>query len=298
MIVFGGHDADAPLDTGGRYSPAGGIWYPLPALSAPPPRYGHSAVWDGRQMIVWGGADGFSYYFGGGRYDAAGDSWSPTATLNAPIGRFRHASLWTGDALLIWGGYSFFGPEDSGAQYDPITNRWKATSLANAPSGRFDHSAIWTDGAMVVWGGNDGDLPLRNGGRYDVDPAPDTDHDGHNACAGDCDDASETVWATPGAVDGPRFLADAVTLSWTAPAAAGGTSIKYDTLRSAARSDFVNALCLEIDDPSDTQAEDLAVPLPGGIFYYLVRAENSCPAGAGPVGTDWAGTPRAARPCP
>jgi hypothetical protein len=34
------------------------------------------------------------------------------------------------------------------------------------------------------------------------------------------------------------------------------------------------------------------------VHYYLVRAQNDCPDGEGPLGGDWRDKPRAGRSCP
>jgi len=58
------------------------------------------------------------------------------------------------------------------------------------------------------------------------------------------------------------------------------------------------ASCVESNDGLDTAATDAATPPLDGAFFYLVRAENSCPAGNGSLGTDSFGNPRTGRTCP
>jgi hypothetical protein len=128
----------------------------------------------------------------------------------------------------------------------------------------------------------------------------DGDHDGY--CTGeptfDCDDTRADVWATPGEVWGVGFV-DPVTVSWSEPLEPGGTGLLYDTLRSTDASDFVGgADCVESDDGPDREATDLDDPAPGAVFHYLIRAQNSCPDGNGPLGQSSSGTDRQARPCP
>ena len=75
--------------------------------------------------------------------------------------------------------------------------------------------------------------------------------------------------------------------------------MRYDVLRSTSRSDFTSgAVCLESDDGPDTTAADPADPPPAGVFFYLVRAENSCPDGEGILSLDSSGTPATGRLCP
>jgi hypothetical protein len=51
-------------------------------------------------------------------------------------------------------------------------------------------------------------------------------------------------------------------------------------------------------DIKETVATDTSAPPTGGVFFYLVRALNSCPGGMGTLGTDSSGAPRLAAACP
>jgi len=127
----------------------------------------------------------------------------------------------------------------------------------------------------------------------------DGDGDLFSECAGDCDDSNPDVWLTPGEVLNVAVRADGVTLEWTAPADAGGSILSYDTLRSRVADDFVGGFCVESDDGAGTVATDSSMLSLGEVFYYLVRAENSCPGaqGIGPLGDASDGTPRTGRTC-
>ena len=75
----------------------------------------------------------------------------------------------------------------------------------------------------------------------------------------------------------------------------GPVSPLYDVVRSESPQDFTGAgFCIESDDGADTVAVDADEPVPAGIFYYLVRAENDC--GAGSLGAG-AGGERSAIDC-
>jgi len=123
----------------------------------------------------------------------------------------------------------------------------------------------------------------------------DTDTDGFDACS-DCDNGNMDAWALPDAVQYLTFAADGQSLSWTAPASLGGTSVGYDTLRSSTASDFLGAAACVESDGGDMSSTDATVPSAGAALYYLVGAENFC--GAGSLGTDSGLTPREARACP
>jgi hypothetical protein len=105
------------------------------------------------------------------------------------------------------------------------------------------------------------------------------DVDGDGSCqlapTFDCDDADAQIWATPGEAHELRFTGPH-TLSFAPPLAPGAESPAYDTLRSSSPDDFLDAatVCVEADDAVDTTADDLELPAPRAVFFYLVRAEN------------------------
>jgi hypothetical protein len=111
LIIWGGtqqREEGDQLDDGAAYDPTADGW----ELLAPAPlrgRYGHSAVWTGREMIVWGGADTIAsdappHVLGdGASLDLATNAWGllPASPLSA---RYRHAATWTGREMIICGG--------------------------------------------------------------------------------------------------------------------------------------------------------------------------------------------------
>ena len=127
----------------------------------------------------------------------------------------------------------------------------------------------------------------------------DHDGDGHFSDS-DCNDGNPGIWGTPGEVVGLVLQGDASTLSWIPPADPGGlpSTLLYDTLRSSNPADFNSAVCIESNEGSDASAQDPATPATDALFAYLVRAENACPNGQGPLGNQSNGTPREGRACP
>ena len=114
----------------------------------------------------------------------------------------------------------------------------------------------------------------------------------------DCSTADDTVWSEPTA---PRSLSilDPTTggIRWNPPEVAGASTIRYDTLRASSPTGFAaSGVCVE-SDGSDVVSTDLSVPPTGSVFFYLIRAENDCPGGAGTMGTTSAGTPRTGVAC-
>jgi hypothetical protein len=115
----------------------------------------------------------------------------------------------------------------------------------------------------------------------------------------DCDDRNPNIWGTPGEVPVLVLEPDGQTVSWSPPIDQGGSTLVYDTLRTSDPADFdLGAVCVESDDGTDTMAVD-SDPVPAGVtYYYLVRAENACPAGEGSLGNDSDGASRSGRTCP
>jgi len=132
-------------------------------------------------------------------------------------------------------------------------------------------------------------------------PLADVDGDAHLACE-DCNDDAGALWATPGMVTGllvDRDAQDRVILGWSAPMNPGSVSVEYEVIRSLDPDDFLlAAVCLDLPNPTSTIAVDAVVPAPGTSFFYLVRATNACPVGAGPVAGGSGGSARSIIACP
>lgn len=184
LIIWGGSSnllsmEGLGMNSGARFNPLTGRWYPISSANAPAPRSGHGAVWTGREMIVWGGQgyESDSYRLGalnsGGRYDLATDTWRPVDASSAPAARTGHSTVWTGSEMLIFGGttnvYDSSGRAmvNTGARYQPQTDSWSSMASSQAPSRRQSHAAVWTGTEMIVWGGTGPtNLALATGARY------------------------------------------------------------------------------------------------------------------------------------
>jgi hypothetical protein len=117
MLVWGGWDGTAYVQTGGQYDPATDSWTSISPGGAPPTRFGHSAVWTGAEMIVWGGFDGTNAVNTGAAYDPVADGWSQTLTPTL-LGRYDHAAVWAGNRMIVWGGSPAFPVAfNDGARY-------------------------------------------------------------------------------------------------------------------------------------------------------------------------------------
>jgi hypothetical protein len=87
-------------------------------------------------------------------------------------------------------------------------------------------------------------------------------------------------------------------LSWIEPFFSGTTALVYDVLRSGDPDDFgTGIVCVEPND-ADRMAIDTDIPPWWGLYYYLIRAENACPEGQGPLGESSGGVPRVGAACP
>jgi len=128
----------------------------------------------------------------------------------------------------------------------------------------------------------------------------DIDGDGYVAAGGDCDDTDSGLWSHPGTVEGVALSkVGGGRLTWNEVADRGGSSAlyTYEIVRSRVASNFLNHptnVCLDAGG-TQTQFTDPQIPPSGGVFYYLVRARNSC--GPGSSGTRSNGTPRQVRDC-
>ncbi|HEV8700526.1 MAG TPA: hypothetical protein VGV60_04545 [Candidatus Polarisedimenticolia bacterium] len=324
MLVWGGASTTF-MDSGGSYDPAMNTWSTLSMTDAPSARAEHMAVWTGREMIVWGGQGVGGFPNTGGRYTPSTDYWfaGHLPTTNAPTGRWHSAAVWTGDEMIVWGGWvnrAGDSPDfllNDGGRFDPVAGTWTPTTVIGAPTGRLRPTAIWTGTQMIVWGGSVGPFAfVASGGRYCACVArfyPDGDGDGLGdpaqplrACAApggyvdagtDCNDADPGSWAAPGEVRDVTFV-DQASLTWEPPASPGASSILYDVLRSGDPRDFVSGSTCAVSDSTGPVVTDAETPVTGTASYYLVRAQNACPDGEGPLGSDSSGTPRTGRSCP
>ncbi|MGH9870250.1 MAG: Kelch repeat-containing protein [Candidatus Polarisedimenticolia bacterium] len=124
----------------------------------------------------------------------------------------------------------------------------------------------------------------------------DDDGDGFSECALDCNDEDPGMWQPAGEALDLRLTGD-TGFVWSPPAQPGAVILQYDLIRVLdERGHFVPLGQCVASDVTGTSATDAEPPYIGGIFYYLVRAQNPC--GAGPAGFSSAGAETAAPSCP
>ena len=113
----------------------------------------------------------------------------------------------------------------------------------------------------------------------------------------DCNDGDSAVWAAPSEVLDIVAGPDIETFSWSVPEEPGAAAAVYDVLRSDLAGDFVaGARCAETAIAQTSFLEGLTPPV-GGVWYFLVRADNDCPGAVGTLGQDSAGAERIGLNC-
>jgi len=237
----------------------------------------------------------------GGRYDPATNTWTPTSTANAPSARNDQTAVWTGNHLIVWGGWDLVYLNSGGSYVffpDADGDGFSVCGDCN------DADAATYPGAPQQCDGRNNDCDMPGWPALAGTNEADDDMDGLTECQGDCNDSDMSVWATPGEALTLELTHDiptgTTTLSWSPPLSLGGVSVLHDAIRSGDPADFAGSgTCIQADG-STTTSTDASVPSPSGIYYYLVRAENACPAGLGvaPLGFRSDGTPIGGRPCP
>jgi hypothetical protein len=162
-------------------------WTALETKGEPPiPRWGHSAVWTGKEMLVFGGAEDLqlapNFLLGkspGTVRAVFNDLWSYTPSTKAwkklhpsghlPPRRSNHTAVWNGHEMLVYGGWRT-NTADWGLSvyndvwgYSPEKNRWeqRTVRIGTAPFRNW-HTAVWVigdannpAGFMMVFGGYD-----------------------------------------------------------------------------------------------------------------------------------------------
>mgnify|MGYP001814380340 CR=1 FL=1 len=254
-------------------------------------------------MLVWRGQGLQGALRTGGRYDPVFDSWSPTSTTDAPEPRYLHTALWADGFVVIWGGLDG-AAMSSGGRYalGQLVDRDDDGHLCDADCDDGDPSVY--PGALQACDAKNNDCLHPAWPELSGTNETDDDGDGSSECSGDCNDEDAASWGTPGEVLSLSLVHDGVmgvtTLEWVEPATGGQASaMLYDTIRSGSAADFVaGAVCIESDEGPDTTAQDLDTPAAGSAFHFLVAAQNTCPGGRGPLGTNFSGSPRTGRECP
>ncbi|MBB3176354.1 hypothetical protein FHW64_000737 [Variovorax sp. Sphag1AA] len=149
VLVAGGYDDHATLNSVQRYGSGTGLWAATGSMADA--RFFHTAtlMQDGR-VLVSGGEYAGGYRSSAEIYDPATDTWTSTGSLNTA--RSGHtATLLPNGKILVTGGFN--GAYLATAElYDPTTGQWTATASMGAA--RSVHTAnLLPDGRVMVAGG-------------------------------------------------------------------------------------------------------------------------------------------------
>jgi len=125
-------------------------------------------------------------------------------------------------------------------------------------------------------------------------PGVDGDSDGV-INAEDCAPGDAEAWTAPSPVtDLGLSKGRTYEFDWSQPVSGSGSV--YDLLRSTDSSDWWNATCVGsgLRETAVTAGWEID-PLPGELFFYLVRARGEC--GTSMLGNDFSGSPRHGTAC-
>jgi hypothetical protein len=168
LLVFGGTDTyDNGFNDVWSLTLSGTpMWTPLtPGGTPPPPRFGHTAIYDAARdrMVIFGGAnsvnsmnDVWALALGGS------PAWTPLApTGTPPSPRFYHSAILepARDRMIAFGGLQQVETNEAWALSLAATPAWTTLAPSGAaPSARFGHTAVFRSprDQMLVYGGNDG----------------------------------------------------------------------------------------------------------------------------------------------
>lgn len=106
VLVWGGKQGGAPLNTGAAFDPVANTWTALPTVGAPVARSGHVAVWTGQEMVIFGGEGVSGALSSGGAYNPSTGKWRALTGAGGPVSRTLAAGTWTGSEFLVFGGLS------------------------------------------------------------------------------------------------------------------------------------------------------------------------------------------------
>jgi len=178
LLLFGGRDT-SPRNDLWSYSLERGEWSELrPSGSAPPPRFGHTVVFDAqrRRLVIFGGQAG-GFFSDTWSYDIDRNQWSQLAADNAgPSRRYGHSAILDAarERMIISHGFTNSGRFDDTWAFNLSTNRWQDISPSSGRPLRrcLHHAVLDAEGQqMLLYGGcasGSGPCPLGDLWSFDL----------------------------------------------------------------------------------------------------------------------------------
>ncbi|CAE7355401.1 tea1 [Symbiodinium natans] len=171
LLVFGGQSMSGGVaqrhNDLWKLTLATSTWQQLTQTSGtlPPPRSGHSAVWnpDTQSMLVYAGANSVTNLNDLWSYSLTANVFTQLTPTGGPQGeRWEHAALWNpvDNTMFITAGFRTNVPGTPGVllgndlwSYDPQANTWTELipqGSPNAPAGRRQTSLVWNTAAQAA----------------------------------------------------------------------------------------------------------------------------------------------------
>ena len=157
--LFGGRDGSMVMGDLWTYDLAADAWSAIEAPAAPPPRFGHEAVWvDGIGLVIFAGQSGPNFFNDLWAFDPETTTWRELpAGGDVPVARYGTcAGIGPDGRLRISHGFTSDGTRFADTKaYDFGTATWTdETPGGDLPVSRCLHGCWWTaDGTFALFGG-------------------------------------------------------------------------------------------------------------------------------------------------
>jgi hypothetical protein len=158
MVLFGGAASNfVPLADTVIYKPSSPSWVTRTPLASPPPRSGHSMVWDGNanRIVLFGGNGGTGVGVIDDTWTWNGINWTPEPAATKPPPRENFAMGYDPirKRVVIFGGRRTLPLQNDTWLWDGST--WTELTVGNRPPGREYAEMAWDParGRLILFGG-------------------------------------------------------------------------------------------------------------------------------------------------
>ena len=167
VLVSGGYNGTAPLNSAELYDPATGAWTPTGPLVTQREYHTATLLPNGR-VLVSGGYGGTSagILASAELYDPATGTWTATTGSLATARDYHAATLLPDGRVLVSGGLSAAGYLASAELYDPATGTWTATTGSLVTQRAYHTATLLPNGRVLVSGGYNGTAVLPSAELY------------------------------------------------------------------------------------------------------------------------------------